>query len=355
MKILFLFTHNKGLLSKFFMELAHKLTKDDHEVKVYSLKKYPGKIWVNNIEVIAEANGGYLNNYYQIFKCIKEISPDVIISNFNYANPALLAGKILKIKKNIVWVHSLKKHGDPWKYQIILKSWFYKFADTVVVNSHILEKELKEVFKVEKSKIHAIPFWSNIGKIASTPIEVEKGVDKILLGCPGRFTNIKNQIVIINAIQALKDKVNDKIEVYFAGEGPTCKDIERKVKELNLQEHVNFLGVLSAGQMKDFYKKMDVIVLPSLYESFGLVFIETISLGTPVIVSTEFGALDFVEKDSEEIKKILFNPRDPRDLAWKLQNLLENGDMDEEFYKKIYSDHFDKEVIYNRLLKILEF
>lgn len=354
MRILFLYTYNKSLLSDFFLDIGQKLCEDDHEVKVFSLKKYPGRSRLGKIEITVEKKGGYLNNYFKIFKFIKAVSPDVVISNFSYDNPALLAGHVLKIKRNIVWVHSLKNHGDPGRHQIFLKSQFYKFADSVIVNSFILENELIKVFKVKKTKITAIPFWSNIEEIRPTSININKGAGKILIGCPGRFTIIKNQTVIIDAILTLQPKVKEKIEVYFAGDGPTHQIIEEKVNKLNLQDQINFLGVLSAGQIKDFYMKMDVIVLPSLYESFGLVFIEAISLGTPVIVSSEFGALGFVDKESEEIKKILFDPRNSADLAGKLLNMLEDGGLNKAFFKKIYSDHFDKDFIHEKVIKVLK-
>lgn len=353
MKILFLYTYNKGLLSDFFMDLAHQLTGENHEVKVFSLKSFPQTFFVRDIEIIVKRKGGYFSNYHQIYKTIKAVSPDVIISNFSYANPSLLAGRLLKIRKNIVWVHSLKRHGDPWRYQIFLKGLFYKLAYKVIVNSYILKKELKEVFKVSGSKIIAIPFWSNIEKIKSIPIKAEKGEGKILIGCPGRFTVIKNQIVLIEALPNLKNQIEDQIQVYFAGEGPNYLSLQRKVDELNLQEAVIFLGVLSAGQMRDFYKKMDVIVLPSLYESFGLVFIEALSLGTPVIVSTEFGALNFVDKDSEKLNSILFDPRDPDDLVYKLKNILVDENLENTFFKKMYSNYFDREVIYDNVKKLI--
>ncbi|WP_029037690.1 glycosyltransferase family 4 protein [Salinimicrobium xinjiangense] len=353
MKILFLFTYNKGLLSDFFMDLGQQLIEDGHEVKVYSLKEHPGKYKVGSLEIIVEEKGGYVSDYFQIFKCIKEISPDVIISNFSYANPSMLAGKILNIKRNIVWVHSLKKHGDPGHYVIIIKRQFYKLADKIIVNSHILEKELKEVFHVRGSKIIPIPFWSNIQEVKPKLIEIEETRDQFLIGCPGRFTIIKNQQVIIKAIASAKANASKELKFYLAGDGPNRKNLEIQVSELNLREEVNFLGVLSAGQMVDFYNKMDLIILPSLFESFGLVFIEALSLGIPVLVSERFGALDFVDKENTEVKQILFDPEDPEALAQKIADIVSLESIDRNFYKTLYREHFKKEKIYREVLEVL--
>jgi len=353
MRILFLFTYNKGLLSNFFMDLGHRLIEENHEVKIYSLKKHPQKFNKGGVEIIIEKNGGYIKNYNQIFKIIRSTAPDAIISNFSYANPALLAGKILDIKHNIVWVHSLKKHGDPWKYQIYLKGLFYKFATTVIVNSFILKKELKETFKVRDAKMTAIPFWSNIEKIDRSEIIVDATSDSYKIGCPGRFTQIKNQRIIIEAVNHLKQAGLNDIEIYFAGEGPTYGELQKIALELDLVENINFLGVLSKEQMVEFYYKMDVVVLPSLYESFGLVFIESIALNVPVIVSSKFGALDFIEK-TEEIKEIIFDPKDSEQLANKILDLRKTSKKRSNFYRNIYKTYFDKNLILKQVLEVLK-
>ncbi|SOC78554.1 Glycosyltransferase involved in cell wall bisynthesis [Salinimicrobium sediminis] len=353
MKILFLFTYNKGLLSDFFMDLGQQLIEDGHEVKVYSLKEHPGRYKVGSIEIIVEKKGGYGSDYFRIFRSINEISPDVIISNFSYANPSMLAGKILKIKRNIVWVHSLKKHGDPGHYVIMIKRQFYKLADKIIVNSCILEKELKEVFHVKGSKIIPIPFWSNIQEVKPNLIAIGETSDQFLIGCPGRFTIIKNQQVIITALASAKANASKELKFYLAGDGPNRKNLEMQVSKLNLGEEVNFLGVLSAGQMVDFYKKMDLIVLPSLFESFGLVFIEALSLGIPVLVSDRFGALDFVNKENKDVKEILFDPEDPEALANKISDIVGQKRIDRDFYKTLYTEHFKKEKIYREVLDVL--
>ena len=353
MRILFLFTYNKGLLSNFFMDLSHRLIEENHEVKIYSLKKHPQKLNNGGVEIIIEKNGDYIKNYNKIFRIIRSTAPDAIISNFSYANPALLAGKILNIKHNIVWVHSLKKHGDPWKYQIYLKGLFYKFATTVIVNSLILKKELKETFKVRDAKMTAIPFWSNIEKIDRSEISVDGTSDSYKIGCPGRFTQIKNQRIIIEAVNHLKQAGLNDIKIYFAGEGPTYGELQKIALELDLVEDINFLGVLSKEQMVEFYDKMDVVVLPSLYESFGLVFIESIALDVPVIVSRKFGALDFIEK-TEEIEEIIFDPNDSKQLANKILDLRNTSKKRSDFYRNIYKTYFDKNLILKQVMEVLK-
>src|SRR5690606_17065905 len=107
----------------------------------------------------------------------------------------------------------------------------------------------------------------------------------------------------------------------FVGEGPLNIELKQKVSQMGLHGHVNFIGLLSAEQMLAFYRKMDVIVLPSLHESFGLVLIEALSLGKPVLVSSRFGALDFVDIGITDMKHFIFNPEDPEELAQKLASL----------------------------------
>src|SRR5690606_23903290 len=112
---------------------------------------------------------------------------------------------------------------------------------------------------------------------------------------PGRLLANKNHAMVIEAVYHLKQSNPNQVRLYIAGNGEYKNELETLVKKLNLEEEVIFLGLLNVNEMTAFYEAMDVIVLPSFHEAFGLVFIETIALGIPVLVSNTFGALDFID------------------------------------------------------------
>lgn len=136
-----------------------------------------------------EKKGGYLINYYEIYKIIRTVKLNVVLSNFSYVNPALLFGKICAITKNIVWFHSLNEQTGALLMNIFIRISFLRLADVIIANSHHTKDELHQDFKISISKIKTIPFWSSINK---DNIERSyKIVSKVLkIGCPERL--VKN-------------------------------------------------------------------------------------------------------------------------------------------------------------------
>jgi glycosyltransferase involved in cell wall biosynthesis len=84
----------------------------------------------------------------------------------------------------------------------------------------------------------------------------------------------------------------------FAGDGPERSNLEGRATELGLAERVRFLGFLNQSQLPSAYCASDLLVLPSLFEPFGLVVNEAMLCGLPVAVSDRVGArFDLVRPD----------------------------------------------------------
>jgi glycosyltransferase involved in cell wall biosynthesis len=103
--------------------------------------------------------------------------------------------------------------------------------------------------------------------------------------------------------------------------------IQRYLKQV--EAHVRFLGNLTSDQLRDHYRKADLLVFPSRYESFGMVPLEAMSCGTPV-VGTPVG----VVTDSIREAGILVRSEDSRSLAEALNKLLSNSELRAELSKK---------------------
>ncbi len=355
MKIIILYTYNKGYLSQFFFELCSMLSANGHEVITFSLKRKASKNKINNVEVIIKKRGGYISTYFQIFRLLKNNRADVVLSNFSYANPALLFGKLLGVKNNMVWFHSLNEQMTPTWSNIFIKRQFLRLANKIIANSQLTEKELKEIYKVPSFKIETIPFWSNIADQSNLEMNAKfkKMTNVFNIGCPGRMVLDKNHKVVIEALSLIYLKTDFDFHLYFAGDGIEMNPLILLSEQLNLKEKMSFCGHLSAEEMTSFYKAMDVVVLPSFHEAFGLVFIEALALGTPVLVSSQFGALDFIDTTKFDLKKFSFDPNSKEGLAKKLKEIMTHGDLGRDFYNHLYDDTFDKYTIFHKIRLIV--
>lgn len=348
------YTYNRGYLSKFFFELSSRLNKAGHEVVNYSFKKDARTFNSEGVSVIIHKKGGYLSTYYNIFKIIKQEKPDVILSNFSYDNPALLFGTLLGIQKRMVWAHSLKGQMMPKWWNIFIKKQFLKLSKTLIANSYLTKEELNTVFNVPSKKIRVIPFWTNI---VDDRTEIDKDIikpnkDTVYIGCPGRLRSHKNQRIVIEAAARLKNNNSTKnFKIFIAGKGETRNELVQLVNDLNLNDEITFTSHLAAEAMIQFYKEMDVIVLPSLHEAFGLVFIEAIAIGTPVVVSKSFGALSFIDREKIDVDCFTFDPNSVEELVNLLTPYFSNSPLSKDFFKNIYKETFDKDQIYQLIEK----
>ena len=355
MKILILYTYNSGLLSQFYQELSERLCADGFEVTNFYLKHEKSHFEKNGVTIYGEKRRGFVHNYSTIYKIIKQTRPEVVISNFSYINPAVLFGKLLGVKRNIAWFHTAFGHTKPSLLKVWNKTMYLNMADVVLANSKLLQNEMHTVYKVSKKKTRRIPFWTNIANYRSTSnqLQIEKDETIINIGCPGRLVADKNQALVIEAVYELKRKHEQSICLYIAGDGPYRKQLETLVKDLKLEQEVVFLGLLDVKKMTAFYEAMNVVVLPSFHEAFGLVFIEAIALGTPVLVSNAFGALDFVDSEKFPLEDFSFNPHEKLELINKLEPYLISAGKSSDYFKTMYAKTFEKEVIYNQVKAVI--
>lgn len=350
MKILIFYTHNQSFLSFFFEELALKLSERGNTVRIISIKDFKPKIITRSanlcIEIITKGSG--FNNFLSIFRKIKEEKPDVIISQFSFVNSTVLLGRICGIKKNIVWHHTLTEQLNPKRGQIFMKSQFLKMASEIIVNSEYLKEDLVKNYRVKAQKITSIPFWSSLEDKGPRKI----GSNSILkIGCPGRIEVVKNQQLIVEALAGLE--LNFPWRFYIAGSGADERGLKLKISSYNLQDKVDFLGLLDIEKMQQYYGEMDLIVLPSKFEAFGLVLIEALSMGCPVLVSENFGALTYID-DQDFLNRYTFDPNDVNDLKYKLQTIISNPLDPSEYFRSIYRSYFQKEKIIQMVNDVLQ-
>lgn len=98
----------------------------------------------------------------------------------------------------------------------------------------------------------------------------------------GRLSAPKNHDYLIKVFKIVLEK-EPKSKLFLVGEGELRHHIEQLVRQLNLTEHVSFLG--SVNNVGDYLQAMDAMIFPSFYEGFGTVVLETQCSGMPTLAS----------------------------------------------------------------------
>jgi len=176
---------------------------------------------------------------------------------------------------------------------------------------------------------------------------IEYTGQKIILFA-GRLSYLKGVDILLNAAKIYEDKEN--VITVIAGNGALRKELKAQAKELQLK-NVYFIGHKSQRTLKKLYNIADVFAMPSRMEAFGLVAIEALACGTPVVCSDTGGMKDYI---TPKVGKLI-QSEDPKGLAKTLINVIKNpGNYDGTELEKYVKENFAQEKSINRLVQIYD-
>lgn len=204
------------------------------------------------------------------------------------------------------------------KMQILsLKSFHRIIAVSESIKENLIEK------KVEPQKITTIYHGISVDR----PLPPYTMKYRPLRICyVGRLEKVKNISFLIEALHELTDIENIECDVY--GTGSELKKLQELTVRYNLQDHVRFKGY--STDVNQVYRSHDLLVQPSLYESFGLTVIEAMSNGTPVLCAQAGGMKEIVHHG---INGLLFSLEDPKKLAEQIHEIA-NGAINLELLRE---------------------
>lgn len=170
-------------------------------------------------------------------------------------------------------------------------------SDAITAVSNNLRDETYKTFPIEK-QIEVIHNFVDVTRFTKKPIDAFRKViapegEKILLHA-SNFRKLKRIGDVISIFAEVNKKVPSKL--LFVGDGPDRPFAESQCRELGLCDDTRFVG--KQEQIEDILAVSDLFLLPSDYESFGLVALEAMAAGVPVI-STNAGGLPEINVNGE--------------------------------------------------------
>ncbi len=204
-----------------------------------------------------------------------------------------------------------------------------KKADTITVNSSYT-KNLVESYRLN-IPVEIIPFGNPHGETRLHPYQKK---DRNVILFVGRLIEVKGLEDLIRAFKIVREKYEDA-ELRVVGDGPLKENLLKLAKELDVP--VTFTGYKTGEELESEYLNATVFVLPSKpdkigqTETLGVVTIEALSYGVPVVASN-IGGIPDVIKDGKT--GLLFKPGDFHDLADKIITLLDNPPLREKLVRE---------------------
>jgi glycosyltransferase involved in cell wall biosynthesis len=135
-----------------------------------------------------------------------------------------------------------------------------------------------------------------------------------------RFYPRKRLDVLLQAAALLRDRVPE-LEIRIVGRGPQYQRLRQLSSELHMERTVRWLGDLSQNRLAAEYNRCDVFCLPSVQEGFGIVFLEAMAAGKPIVAARAAAVPEVVRSG------ILVQPEDPEALAEGILRLYRDADL----------------------------
>ncbi|MEQ9285438.1 MAG: glycosyltransferase [Cyclobacteriaceae bacterium] len=278
--------------------------------------------------------------------------PDVL-----HAHNCLYAGAAaLEIKRQYGVPYVVTEHSSLYERNLIPKEQLnvcksvLEQTDRITVVSTGLKKSLNRYFG--KLVENAVPIYNVLekefieGSINYQPI-IENN-EKVVFLSIGSLDSNKNHTCLLEAFST-KFKGNQRFELIIGGSGPLRKELEEKSISLGISSQVLFLGHLKRKEVIDQIIKCDVFVLPSIVETFGVVLIEALALGKPIISTLSGGPEDIVNEGNG----ILVSPNDSDALANAIENISKNlQKFDKRNIREDCISRFGRDVFFERLMRI---
>jgi len=303
MKILFLYLKSFsqiGGIEKFnraFMKALNDLSKSNTALSS-SISLYDDKPDLNYIdkECFRGFNGNKISFiFYTLFHILK--FDKIIIGHINLSFIGIFA-KLLG-KEVIVVAHGI----EVWNTHSYFKRYMLKNADIVLSVSRYTKSRIIENINIDPDRIIVFPNtldpYFAVGDVVNI-IEI-KGKYGIPSDCKIILTvsrlssseKYKGYEKVINILPELKKNIAEfKYLIVGGGDKAELSRINNLINELNLQDNVTLLGEIINKDLAGLYSSADVFIMPSTGEGFGIVFLEALANGLPVIAGNKDGSTD---------------------------------------------------------------
>ncbi|MGB9911187.1 MAG: glycosyltransferase family 4 protein [Microgenomates group bacterium] len=249
----------------------------------------------------------------------------------------------------VVTIHDLIKHYFKGKETTTRGSLFYWFkylnyrlivwwaikrAKKIITPSNFWKKELIKKYRLSPKKIEVTyEGVENKFKILNFKFKIDRFLTKYKIKRPfvvytGSLYPHKNIETLIKAIKEF-NQIRKLYLVIVCARNIFQKRLAEKVKKLEAEEYVKFIGFVSDKELSQIYKAGEAFIFPSLMEGFGLPALEAMAVGLPVIAS-DIPVFREVYKEAV----LYFDPHSEKDLIKKLGQLIENKEKKAFLIKK---------------------
>ena len=200
--------------------------------------------------------------------------------------------------------------------------------DKVVAATEYERRLLRQIYRVPAAQIEVIPLGVDPERFSPEPRKEARSalgmsVDERVILAVGRVEPLKGLDILIRAFGELTDRSGVRLVIIGGDESarPEFDRLESIADEVGVREAMTFTGAVEHHLLPNYYRAADVVVMPSFAESFGLVAVEAMACGVPVVASRVGGLASTI---ADGRTGYLVPWRCPEPFAEKIELLLRN-------------------------------
>lgn len=350
-----------GGISRHCFELSKALARNDVDITIITLE-FPGAPFhenINGVEVyrvkVEIGNPNFLTWVLLFNHFMEKMAGHIFWSKNEFdlihvhdwlTCPVGISLKHTLNRKLILTMHSTEVgrssgiHTPDSVTKDSIEWWGTYEASKIIAVSNSLKNEIINHFKLPLEKVVTIPNGVDFQRfqryVDKKGVRNRFGIniwDKVII-CIGRLTYQKGfQYVIYAMPKILESFPNTRLIII--GDGYYRNELERIAWETGVRDKVIFTGFVSDEDIVNILKSGDIMIVPSLYEPFGITALEGMASGIPVIVSNVGGLREIVK---HEYDGIWVYPGNPDSITWGVKRIFS----DEDFTRYIVSNAFKK-------------
>jgi len=264
----------------------------------------------------------YLKIVIRLARMIFKEKPDVLIAHTYYAN---VLGHLLSTALGVRYRIAVQ-HNPTYSYPSLAR-----IADSIVgslgiytsnvVVSKTVEDSVVSYSRSYRERVSVVYNGVPEPSVASSRDETRRRwklpLEAAVLVNVGRFSTQKNQEFLIRLLETNKD-----LHLLLVGDGELHDSLRRLPVEVNVEDRVHFTGEVGSNEVSSLISCSDILVLPSLFEAVGLVVLEAMMLGKPVVSNDIPSSREFIGEDG-----ILVDIASPEKWLSAIQTLLDRPEL----------------------------
>lgn len=321
---------------------ANALYKKGIQIYIFSLSDYEKSEYTEGINIILSTRFehtkinddgswikiGYLSALPLLKNTIKSVQPDIIHSY--YASSYGLLGALCNYQPFFVSVWGNDVFDFPKKSFIHKLTFKYilKKAQKIFSTSNVMAEEIK---LYTHKPIDIIPFGVDSSVFFKFKVDPIFSETDFVVGTIKSFEiNYGVEYLIRAFATVISNNPQKSLRLLLVGDGSLMNSLKDLVKHLNIDSNVKFIGKVPNSKTPIFYNMMDIVVFPSIKESFGVAVVEALAAERVVVASKVGGISEII---TNGINGILVHPQNIKELIDAIDKLISDKSLSQRLSK----------------------